>query len=177
MICGEFTPLVIVFLSGVVPRTCMIPKQIASAREKAEVRREKSFREGTMRAKKVAAAIGDLERNQILHIGRSLGLYSSVWDRLGQFRLGGIPLGLVKRRIEKRVEYLGLDDMAIERDGGAGQLEMEEVKTSLEERGLDVLEKNDTRLRGTLSKWLKVRKQQHITGLLLTRPSTWEDKT
>ena len=130
-----------------------------------------------MGSEKAAATVGDLERSQILHVGRSLGLYSKVWDRLGEIGLGGVPLALVKRRIEKRVDYLNLDDIAIEKDGGVGQLEMEEVKISLEERGLDVLGKNDAQLRGALGSWLKTRKHQETIGLLLTRPSVWVNES
>jgi hypothetical protein len=47
MICGEFTPLVVIALSGVVPWTCRIPKQIESDRRKLEQQRSTSFRELT----------------------------------------------------------------------------------------------------------------------------------
>ena len=36
IICGEFTPLVVIALTGIVPWTCRIPKQIDSDRRKLE---------------------------------------------------------------------------------------------------------------------------------------------
>lgn len=168
MICGEFTPLVVIFLGGVVPRTCVVPKQVVSAREKAEERRGRSFREGTIQSQKAPSIIQELRTGEILHIGRSLGLYSALWDRVGK-----VPVGIVKGRVVKRAKYLDLDDMAIERDGGVGQMEMEEVRIAMDERGLDVLGKNDAHLRSVLRSWLHARKEQPVTKLLLTRPSIW----
>ena len=146
-----------------------MPKQVGRAREKAEVRRARSFREGTIQSQNVASSVQELGTGEILHIGRSLGLYSTLWDRMGK-----VPVGLVRSRIVKRAKYLDLDDMAIERDGGVEQMEMEEVKISMEERGLDVLGKNDAQLRNVLRSWLHARRQQPLTKLLLTRPSVWE---
>ena len=39
LICGEFTPLVVLFFTGAVPPTIWIPKQVQKAREEAEARR------------------------------------------------------------------------------------------------------------------------------------------
>ncbi|MCJ1441140.1 MAG: hypothetical protein MMC23_001626 [Stictis urceolatum] len=47
LVCGEFTPLVVLVLGGVVPRTCRIPRQVEGGRRKGEERRGVSFREGT----------------------------------------------------------------------------------------------------------------------------------
>lgn len=148
----------------------MVPMQVGSAREKAEQRRGKSFREGTVQSQKVPSTIQELGKDEILHIGRSLGLYSRLWDRVGP-----VPAGFVRWRIWKRVKYLDLDDMAIERDGGVGHMEMEEVRNAMDERGLDVLGKNDAHLRSVLKSWLHARKQQPVPKLLLTRPSIWSE--
>ena len=171
MICGEFTPLVILFLGGVVPRTCMIPKQIGVMRQKAEERRQRSFRGGSLQSDQVSSTIEGLRHGELQHIGRSLGLYSKLWDTL----IGGAPALLMKRRAQKRLEYLDLDDMAITRDGGVKRMEIEEVRIALEERGVDVLSKNDNTLQTQLQMWLKVRKFQPTTRLLVTRPSVWQE--
>ena len=39
LICGEFTPLAVLFFTGAVPPTIWIPKQVHKAREEAEARR------------------------------------------------------------------------------------------------------------------------------------------
>ena len=169
LVCGEFTPLVVLFLGGIVPRTCMIPKQIGSMREKLEERRQKSFRGGSLESNQVSSTIDGLRHKELQHIGRSLNLYSTMWDRL----VGRAPTVLVKRKAQRRLEYLDLDDMAITRDGGVGRMEIEEVRIALEDRGVDVLGKNDTVLQTQLQTWLIARKSQPTTRLLLTRPSVW----
>jgi GTP cyclohydrolase II len=102
-------------------------------------------------------------------VGRSLGLYPGLWDRFGI-----IPVGLIRGRLERQVHYLELDDSAIERCGGVGLMEIEEVRISLEERGVDVLGKNNSVLRTQLQSWLRVAKKEGIARLLLTRPTAWE---
>jgi hypothetical protein len=54
LVCGEFTPLVVPFLSGVVPQTCRIPRQAAADRRRVEQRRAASFR--SLRGASAAAA-------------------------------------------------------------------------------------------------------------------------
>ena len=150
----------------------MVPKQVQSIREKAEKRRGQSFRDGTLELneelKSAKWDIKVLKSAHVVHIGRSLGLYPALFDRLG-----GFPPALLRRRIEKWKEYVDLDDAAIERNGGVEQMEMEEVRIALQERGLDVLGRNDTQLRGALNDWLEAKKRAPVTKLLLTRPSAW----
>ncbi|KUI72331.1 hypothetical protein VM1G_11806 [Cytospora mali] len=43
LVCGEFTPLVVLAVPGVVPITCRIPQQVEKLRRKAEDRRGASF--------------------------------------------------------------------------------------------------------------------------------------
>lgn len=151
----------------------MFPKHVQKIREKAEARRNLSFREGTLssedEATRRAPEVDDLKGFQLVHIGRSLGLYPALFDRL----LGGFPTAALRARVRRWKEYLEMDDVAIERDGGVGPMEMEEVRIAAEERGLDVLGKNDTQLKGVLKDWLAARKSQPVTKLLLTRPSVW----
>ena len=170
MICGEFTPLVVLFMAGVVPRTCMIPKQVQMMREKREARRAQSFRDGTLdQASRNTPEVDDLKSFQLVHIGRSLGLYPALFDRL----FGGFPTAALRARVRRWKEYLELDDVAIERNGGVQEMEMEEVRIAAEERGLDVLGKNDTQLKGVLNDWLAARKNQPVIPLLIARPSAW----
>ncbi|MCJ1285033.1 hypothetical protein MMC26_004370 [Xylographa opegraphella] len=171
MICGEFTPLVVIFMSGVVPRTCKVPKQVARDRGKAEERRRNSFREGTVTtADKGAVDLETLPPNQLSHVGRSLGLYSSLFDRLGV----GLPTALLRRRVQQWEDYISVDDAAIERYGGVGRMEMEEVRIALEERGMDVLGRGDAKLQASLQAWLKERKRVGAVRLALVRPGVWE---
>jgi len=170
--CGEFTPLVVLFISGVVPRTCQIPKQVRGDREKVEVRRKASFRELVVAPPAEDVGVGGLKREQLLHISRSLGLHSGWWPE----GFGLPPDGLLKAKIKGRAEYLDMDDYLIESDGGVGEMEMEEVRMALEERGLDVLGKNDEQLKMLLRSWLWARAKRPVMTLFLTRPSVWANK-
>ena len=53
-----------------------------------------------------------------------------------------------------------MDDFAIERDGGMKRLEKEEVRMACEERGIDVLGKEDGNLRADLKRWMEQRRKR-----------------
>ena len=152
-----------------------MPKQVLKAREKVEVRRREVFRnppEG-LKVEETRKESNTLSKAQIIHIGRSLGLYSSLWDRIDL-----PPLWLIRRRIKKRMEFVELDDFAIRRDGGAEKMEPKEVELAVEMRGLDILGKEELELRRSLSQWLLNRKflagrGLSVKRLYLTRPSAW----
>ncbi|KAL8785921.1 MAG: hypothetical protein Q9213_003070 [Squamulea squamosa] len=171
-ICGEFTPLVVVFmgLSGAVPRTCHIPKQIEGAREKLEKRRRESFRDRTVAVEEIGKfdVMQQLPRPILIHVGRSLGLYSTLWDKIRV-----VPTLLLPRRIEKAVDLIDVDDLAIEKGGGVIHLSEEELKLAAEERGLDVVGRPKEELRSVLGRWINARKHASIIDLLCRRPSAW----
>ncbi|KAL8760917.1 MAG: hypothetical protein Q9184_002914 [Pyrenodesmia sp. 2 TL-2023] len=172
-ICGEFTPLVVIFLSGAVPRTCHIPRQVERARAKAEARRKESFKEGTAVAEKEIENMEDVTRLPkpiARHVGTTLGLYSNLWDRIGV-----TPSILLPRRIRKAVERIDADDLAIWRDGGVNGLSEEEVKLAAEGRGLDVVGKPIKDIRSELAMWMEARmcKNVSVIDLLCRRPSAW----
>ncbi|MCJ1400818.1 hypothetical protein MMC11_004026 [Xylographa trunciseda] len=171
MICGEFTPLVVVFMSGVVPRTCKVPKQVLIDREKAEGRRRSSFREGTVTSSDEGIVdVETLPPKQISHVGRSLGLYPSLFDRLGI----DFPTSILKRRVRQWDDYISVDDASIAQYGGVELMEMEEVRIALDERGVDVLGRGDPQLRRTLHAWLRERKRVGAIRMALVRPGAWE---
>ncbi len=160
-VCGEFTPLIVVAISSVVPYTCRIPKQIDSDRTTLERRRAASFRNLT------EEFVDDgrrLEKRQLLHISRSLGLSGAWWDWMG-----GPPTVLLKRRVKRRVDYLHMDDTLISRCGGVENMSMNEIILALEERGVDVIGRNESQLKTSLKIWLNARNQIPLEKLLLTR--------
>lgn len=167
-VCGEFTPLVVVFLTNAVPYTCRIPKQVDGDRKKMEKRRSISFRNLTTVVPESGVDVQNLERMQLLHISWSLGLSSSAWDWLGG-RLPGLPTPILRRKVARRVRYLEMDDKLIKRDGGVDDMDIEEVKIALVERGVDILLRNDEQLKGDLEKWLSAREIVPVEKLLLTR--------
>lgn len=167
LICGEFTPLVVVALSNVVPWTCRIPKQVAGDRRKLEERRAISFRNLTVPPPS-SPGVENLERMQLLHISWSLGLSSRLWDWIGG-QLPGLPTGLLRSKVAKRVEYLEVDDGLIWMYGGVEEMTAEEVKMACVERGINVLERGEKELRGELKGWLESRESVPTERLLLTR--------
>lgn len=78
----------------------------------------------------------EIERQTIFRIAQSYGLYPAWWDRLfGSW----IPQWEIVRRLYKYSHYIHADDFAIEKDGGVGGLDKEEVVRACEERAIDVL--------------------------------------
>ncbi|KAI9827642.1 MAG: hypothetical protein M1819_006931 [Sarea resinae] len=124
LICGEFTPLVVIYVSQIVPWTCRIPAQVRKEREALESRRRASFRNLVVPSPETAreADVQVLRRPQLLHIGRSLGLFSPWWPEA----LSLPPDRLLRFKIGARVKYLEVDDRAIANDGGVNEMEMEE---------------------------------------------------
>ncbi len=196
LIFGEWTPLLLFFGTGLIPLTCRIPKQILTDRRKLEKRRKVSFRGLTVpppaaapeplvpppsstmssdatttsgnarqRDMEERPGIDHLHPEQIRHISRSLNLHSRYWPELPLLP----PNALLRVRIRKRVEYLRLDDALLARDGGVAQLEMDEVRMALVERGLDVLARSDEQLRAALEHWLRARPRDGVWRVLLTR--------
>lgn len=168
IVCGEFTPLVVVAMSNVVPWTCRIPKQIEGDRKKLEERRKISFRNLTMPLPDNEVGVEGLERMQLLHISWSLGLSSSMWDWLGG-RLPGLPNAILRRKVRARLEYLELDDELIGREGGVVGMEEEEIKMACVERGIDVVGRDLSGFRADLKGWLRSVEKTGRERLLLTR--------
>jgi hypothetical protein len=167
-ICGEFTPLVVVAVTSIVPYVCRIPKQIESDRKTLESRRGISFRNLTSDLPKNGQSVKDLSRMQVLHVSWSLGLSSSVWDYLGG-KLPGLPTTLLRNKVDRRVKYLEMDDLLIKRDGGVDGMSQLELEIACVERGIDVVGRDETQLKSSLEAWLNARDVTSIETLLLTR--------
>jgi hypothetical protein len=167
MVCGEFTPLVVLAVSNVVPWTCRIPKQVDSDRRKLEERRAISFRNLTT-TPPTEKGVEKLERMQLLHISWSLGLSSKMWDWLGG-TLPGLPTFILRRKVGRRVEYLELDDKLLKAGGGVRGLENEEARMACVERGIDVSGRSDKQVKADLEAWVRSREKASIERLLLTR--------
>ena len=167
LICGEFTPLVVIALSNVVPWTCRIPKQIESDRRKLEERRSISFRNLTMEPP-TRSGTEQLRRQQLIHISWSLGLSSRIWDWLGG-QYPGLPTGILKGKVRRRVQYLEMDDKLIRECGGVREMEEQEVRMACVERGINVQGRSEGGVRTDLGAWLKSAEKAPIERLLLTR--------
>ncbi|KAL8973258.1 MAG: hypothetical protein Q9183_000058 [Haloplaca sp. 2 TL-2023] len=172
VVCGEFTPLVVLFLGldAAVPRICHVPRQIDGARKRQEEARRKSFREGTITGKELVdfSDVSNLPKPILAHVANSLGLVSGFWNVTGI-----TPRPLVSWRLRKAVDRIDADDFAIDRDGGAKHLNEEELKLAAEARGIDVVGRPVGGLRSDLYHWADARKHTPMIHLFCTRPSAW----
>lgn len=101
-----------------------------------------------------------------MHISDSLGLSSRLWDYFDALLTNGI----LRRKVQRRVEYLEMDDRLIrEYPHGERVMVEEELRMSCVERGIDVIGKSEESLRKELGAWLKSAKKVPIERLLLTR--------
>lgn len=137
---GEWTPLLVMFATPIVPYNCRIPRQIRKSREKSEVRRKESFRgdckslaesnrgqpyvpspQDVTGARSTEGADLPLSDNATLHICRSLNLYPAWMDTLVGLHPIGPTILLASMRLSPRLSkhirgYLNDDDVRLLRD-------------------------------------------------------------
>ncbi|KAL3960802.1 hypothetical protein ACCO45_005919 [Purpureocillium lilacinum] len=161
IVIGEFTALVVIYVDGVAE------DRRRSAFDELEAR----FPHGVL-SPRVTPGVA---RNHVL---RSLHLAGTMWDRLGF-----IPPGMWQVKGRLRMAFLEGDDRNLIEDGGPSQLEPEELRIACAERGIDVVGRSETELRGVLGDWLRLTAAEDITErrrrmatLLLTRPEHWPQK-
>ncbi|KAI1505110.1 hypothetical protein F5X99DRAFT_431264 [Biscogniauxia marginata] len=156
LVCGEFTPLVVLLFPQLTPYTCRIPAQVAVIRRARRARRDASFcalrhvvdndRQLPGHGAAVAAAAAG-------HVCRSLGLTSPLWDKLG------VDGPFARSRADRTVRYLARDDALIRAGGGVRALEDAEVVLACEDRGLDVRGQDEDlevgELRAKLEEWIR----------------------
>ncbi|KAI1759901.1 hypothetical protein GGR53DRAFT_470840 [Hypoxylon sp. FL1150] len=145
LVCGEFTPLVVLLFPRLAPYTCRIPRQVDKLRRSSASRRAASFR---------ALRSGDpdeqaLKRLAPGHVCRSLGLTSAAWDRVG------LDSPFAAAAAERAVARIAADDEMIREGGGLGAVVDEEVVLACENRGMDVRDQPVDRLRSRLQEWLR----------------------
>ncbi|RAH43326.1 uncharacterized protein BO95DRAFT_445111 [Aspergillus brunneoviolaceus CBS 621.78] len=144
IVCGEFTPLVVLALgNAVTPRTCRVPRQLEKERAKRVQRKKVALLldRGTVTAPEVGSekemksvrwlmgVSGDGDRDAVARACTVFGLARSH-DRLTW------PVLLVyRRRLERYLNYLEVDDELIRRSGGVQAMEAAEVRIAVEERG------------------------------------------
>lgn len=137
LVFGEFSPLILPFISSAVPWNCRIPSQLQGDREKQERRRSDAFAKlAGVNAREVLGAgktAEGLNKEELLHVSNVLGLHSPKWP----VALSLPPTWWLRFRVQRRVEYLELDDTLLERGGGPKALDAgEELKMAVVERGM-----------------------------------------
>lgn len=180
LICGEFTPFVVLAIPRVAPLTCRIPAQVDRIYRDAESRRRRSAEAFQARA---AATGGEQQQQKIPyglvvgHLARSLGVVSSLWDRLGW-----VPGTLAGRKVGARLRYLAVDDALLVQAGGVPALEPEEVVLACVDRGIDTLARPVGELSDALTRWLSLtdsyglgpeESTRRMAVLLMQREQDW----
>ncbi|KAJ9130286.1 hypothetical protein NKR19_g9965, partial [Coniochaeta hoffmannii] len=160
LICGEFTPFVVLLLPQIVPFTCRIPKQVRKLRAAAEERGRVARQEGRWRRESGMGTVGDgrgeaaplVDGVETPIVARILGVVGQGWDRIGW-----VPGALARRRVEGRWEFLVRDDEALRRDGdGVAGLVDDEVELCCVDRGIDTVDREVGELRSVLGRWLEL---------------------
>lgn len=152
-------------MTGLVPRTIWIPKQVEAARKAVEERRKAVMEMTSVKGRlgspvQVIDAMQPDARDQMYgFMAQVYGLYPAWWDR---YIPSLIPGGVIKRRVRRRIAEIEVDDFAIARDGGVGKMDGEEVVRACEERGIDVLGREAKDLREELRKHLESRKSNNV---------------
>ncbi|CAK4030720.1 hypothetical protein DOTSEDRAFT_74909 [Lecanosticta acicola] len=190
---GEWLPLLVPFIPSAVPGTCRIPKQVLGMRGKAEERRRESFRRGiaepamgelvagkdgeawSMTKREMAREVlGGLKAEQLFHLSCTLNNHNRLWDRVQL----PPPTALLRSGLSKKLSYIAKDDKLLVRDGGVPLLSPEELDIACEERGIDVLGKQEETLRANLDWWLARQQEDQGRGravmvMLFRRPNAW----
>ncbi|KAI1274847.1 hypothetical protein F5Y07DRAFT_191693 [Xylaria sp. FL0933] len=161
IICGEFTPLIVLLFPRLTPYTCRIPTQATVIRRGIEARRAASRRalshvltNTTHNNSNNSNGNGTPELGPALeqvadgHICRSLGLGSALWDKMG------FDVPFARSRAADAVARIVQDDALLRNAGGVSGLVDDEVVLACEERGIDTLDKDVAVLRDQLEAWI-----------------------
>lgn len=177
LICGEFTPLIVLALGNfVTPFTCRMPKQLDKARL-AKLKRKQQVTQATMNPNSLPRKFLDDPSSFVRNGAADSIQKASVQDVLHICAIFGIskghtlsvpyPLDMAvvnavhRRRLLRWLRYLEIDDRLIVRSGGVSKMDPEEVRFAVEERGgIDVRlglegQKAEQVERKWLENWLK----------------------
>lgn len=173
IICGEFTPLIVLALGNVItPYTCRIPKQIEKNRAKrVEVKRDAlSAHQAAATGSLTPLAVGSEQELDILancygdlgwahtasaeEILRACAVFGLSKSHARHPLLASV---IYRPRLQRYAEYLSLDDQLIREGGGVKTMEASEVRMAVGERGgVDVGDgKDGWELERTQRRWLE----------------------
>ncbi|KAL7915243.1 hypothetical protein GGI35DRAFT_436439 [Trichoderma velutinum] len=175
LICGEFTPILVIFVGGILPYTCRFPKALNDAIEKAERRRATAFDELESKHPQGVLSAGVTKAVARKHVLKALDLPGAMWDRLGF-----TPPGMWNIKGRLRLSFLEVDDKRLIEGGGPSGLEVEELRIACSDRGLNIAGKSEAELKTRLGDWLRLtaaeelgERRRRMATLMLTRPENW----
>ena len=172
LVFGEWLPLLVIYLTPVVPEPCRIPAQVERSRRKGEQRRTERERRLAIDAARLVAKdrvagstnpvnirpqavnmeiLEKADLYTLLNLDIRFGIQPKIWDWLFMTP----PKAMLKYGLKNRISYLQKDDSAIKRDGGFQALNALEVERASAERGIRVLGRKEAELRKELAAWFE----------------------
>ncbi|KAK0725395.1 hypothetical protein B0H67DRAFT_570426 [Lasiosphaeris hirsuta] len=172
LVCGEFTPLIVLAVPSLVPATCRIPKQAEKVERQADSTRLRylnNVKEG--KAHNSAFAVAS--------VAQAFGVISSLWGRLPF----SPPTMFSLAKLQPHCTYLVEDNYLLGQAGGVEALIPEEVKLACVARAISVSGRGDKELRRTLAEWLEMinevddQRHKHVRmhTLALVPREAWSD--
>ncbi|KAI8380513.1 LETM1-like protein-domain-containing protein [Choanephora cucurbitarum] len=170
LILPESIPLLVMYVPGMVPSTCLKESQIRKQREKLDKVRQKM----TMNVLKSAEQVEGISPEDFLHrhkfqkIAKQYGydFELSQIDRrhLSSYcRFMGIndygPQFVLKHRLQKYMDYLDKDDKLLLQENTVDTLDAKELSHAVEERGMRSLDREEEEMRRALKYWLTISQQ------------------
>ncbi|KAF2851244.1 hypothetical protein T440DRAFT_467964 [Plenodomus tracheiphilus IPT5] len=159
LLLGEWLPVIVVYITPVIPEACRIPQQVLrnlksiekrrAARLEAVEMRERAARSKASSQKQSAASVDEMSALELQRLSAMLDCHVRVWDWVKV----GPPTWLLRGSVKRKVEYLGMDDGLILRDGGWAALGRQEIERACVERGLPVLGQGEEQMRRALAGW------------------------
>ena len=177
LLLGEWLPVVVLYLTPVIPEVCRIPQQVERTLRKREDKRQDRLRKISLKSMRLlgkdrpaSSTLSDSSSSGAIPKGKTwadmslfelcvtaakLDVYPAVFDWVPL----APPKWWMQRSVRRKLEYLETDYRLIERDGGLGGLNAEEVKRACVERGVVVLGRKEAELRRALAGvWAEARR-------------------
>ncbi|CAN9125192.1 unnamed protein product [Alternaria alternata] len=178
LLLGEWLPIVVMYITPVIPEACRIPQQVQRAIRKLEDKRQERLRRVALDAMRlmsrdrppIGTASSDAPSVSPPNNGLLMPVTTKRWNEMTLYELSltaaqldcypaifdllplTAPKFLLQRNVRKKLEYLNTDDRLINRDGGWAGLGKEELQRACVDRGLPVLGKREDELRKALAK-------------------------
>jgi len=152
LILEEILPLVVLYVPGILPSTCILPSQYERIRQKAE-----SDRVAAMLPIKEWLRSSGIKTQSVLE-GGVRGLDGSLVKNLCRaFNLASWgPSFLTRSRLQHHLEYLREDDTLLASEGRGRLLSSAEARRALSERAFILQDLQETELLPTLANWLDI---------------------
>ncbi|OAL71783.1 hypothetical protein A7D00_3813 [Trichophyton violaceum] len=144
LICGEFTPLVVLAIGNLVtPMTCRMPNHLIKERSKRVEYKIAALQGLSAGQREVVAPslrrgvkdVHALSAEEVLQSCVVFGLSKRHSLPVPEFLQTMVVNGLYRPRLQRWMEYLAADDKLIMRAGGIENMIAEEVRLAVDERG------------------------------------------